>query len=68
MFNWLQQAGNVAEDEMRRTFNCGIGMVVCLPADAITAASALLREHGETVHEIGEIVANDDTTPRVCYR
>jgi phosphoribosylformylglycinamidine cyclo-ligase len=55
VFQWLQRAGNVAEDEMFRVFNCGIGMVVVLaPGDAPRAA-ALLREAGETVYEIGSI-------------
>ena len=49
--------GNVAEDEMHRVFNCGIGMaVVAAPADAARAAQAL-RAAGETVYEIGTIEA-----------
>jgi phosphoribosylformylglycinamidine cyclo-ligase len=55
VFQWLQQAGNVAEDEMFRVFNCGIGMVVIVaPGDAQRAAAAL-RAAGETVYEIGTV-------------
>ena len=55
IFQWLQRAGNVAEDEMHRVFNCGIGMIVVLdPADAQRAADSL-RASGETVYEIGTI-------------
>ena len=55
VFQWLQRAGNVEEDEMHRVFNCGIGMVVVVaPADA-KRATAALRAAGETVHEIGTI-------------
>ena len=55
LFRWLQQQGNVAEDEMHRVFNCGIGMVaVVAPADAKRAA-ARLRAAGETVYEIGRV-------------
>jgi phosphoribosylformylglycinamidine cyclo-ligase len=54
-FKWLQQTGNVAEDEMWRVFNCGIGMVVVLPRDKVGAARALLEREGETVYEIGAI-------------
>jgi phosphoribosylformylglycinamidine cyclo-ligase len=55
VFKWLQQAGGVAEDEMFRVFNCGIGMVVVVaPEDAKRAAEAL-RASGETVYEIGVI-------------
>jgi phosphoribosylformylglycinamidine cyclo-ligase len=55
VFQWLQRAGNVAEDEMHRVFNCGIGMVVIVdPKDAKRAISTL-RAAGETVYEIGSI-------------
>jgi phosphoribosylformylglycinamidine cyclo-ligase len=57
LFQWLQREGNVAEHEMVRVFNCGIGMAVVLaPADAEPAARAL-RAAGETVYEIGAIEA-----------
>ena len=55
LFKWLQQAGNVSEDEMFRVFNCGIGMVVVVSADQAGAAAALLRREGELVHEIGRV-------------
>jgi phosphoribosylformylglycinamidine cyclo-ligase len=55
VFKWLQGTGNVAEDEMWRVFNCGIGMVVVLAPDQVRAARALLEREGETVYEIGAI-------------
>jgi len=55
LFQWLQQQGGVAEDEMHRVFNCGIGMVaVVADADAKRAAGKL-RAAGETVYEIGSV-------------
>ncbi len=55
IFSWLQRAGGVAEDEMHRVFNCGIGMVAVVdPADARRAMDNL-RGSGETVYEIGTI-------------
>jgi phosphoribosylformylglycinamidine cyclo-ligase len=55
LFRWLQEHGNVAEAEMHRVFNCGIGMVVVVaPTDADRAAT-LLRSSGETVYRIGAI-------------
>jgi phosphoribosylformylglycinamidine cyclo-ligase len=55
IFQWLQKAGDVAEDEMHAVFNCGIGMVAVVdPADAKRAADNL-RASGETVYEIGVI-------------
>ena len=55
LFGWLQQQGNVAADEMLRTFNCGIGMVVILSAEDAAAAQALLEAEGEQVWRIGTV-------------
>ena len=55
VFEWLQRAGNVAEDEMHRVFNCGIGMVVVVAAKDAKRAASALRASGETVYEIGTI-------------
>jgi phosphoribosylformylglycinamidine cyclo-ligase len=55
VFHWLQQAGNVAEDEMHRVFNCGIGMVVVVDAGDARRSAEHLRASGETVYEIGSI-------------
>ncbi|HWT10085.1 MAG TPA: phosphoribosylformylglycinamidine cyclo-ligase, partial [Roseomonas sp.] len=57
VFAWLAQVGEVAPEEMLRVFNCGIGMAVVVAAEAAEAATALLREHGETVCRIGHIAA-----------
>jgi phosphoribosylformylglycinamidine cyclo-ligase len=55
VFQWLQQAGNVAEDEMFRVFNCGIGMVVIVAASDAKRAANELRAYGEAVYRIGTI-------------
>jgi len=57
IFKWLQQAGNVAEDEMFRVFNCGIGMVIVVSPENVQAAATLLKRDGELVYEIGRIEA-----------
>jgi phosphoribosylformylglycinamidine cyclo-ligase len=59
VFRWLQEQGKVAESEMYRTFNCGVGMVVCLPADQADAAIELLQAAGEQAWQIGHIEAHD---------
>jgi phosphoribosylformylglycinamidine cyclo-ligase len=56
VFDWLMREGNVAREEMWRTFNCGIGFTVILPPDAVAAASTLLARHGLASSVIGEIV------------
>ena len=55
LFEWLQREGNVAEDEMHRVFNCGIGMVVVVEEQDAARAMELLRIAGETVYRIGRI-------------
>jgi phosphoribosylformylglycinamidine cyclo-ligase len=56
VFDWLMREGNVAREEMWRTFNCGVGYTVILPRDAVNAASALLATHGLASSVLGEIV------------
>jgi len=55
LFKWLQQQGNVAEEEMHRVFNCGIGMVAVVAAADAKRAAGKLRAMGETVYEIGTV-------------
>ena len=57
LFSWLQQEGGVAESEMHRVFNCGIGMTVVMSAGDAADAKALLESYGETVFVLGEIAA-----------
>jgi phosphoribosylformylglycinamidine cyclo-ligase len=55
LFDWLQKNGNVAEGEMHRVFNCGIGMVVIVAAEHSELTIQALQREGETVFRIGEI-------------
>ena len=59
VFDGLQRAGNVSRDEMYRTFNCGLGMTVCVPAERADEAVRILRGCGETVDVIGEVRSGD---------
>ena len=66
VFDWLQQQGNIEPNEMLRTFNCGIGIVVVVPQDQVTATVQQLELSGELVIEIGEVVSSDGP-PSVKY-
>jgi phosphoribosylformylglycinamidine cyclo-ligase len=55
LFRWLARAGKVARMEMYRTFNCGVGMVICVPEARCDAAIAQLRAAGENAWRIGHI-------------
>ncbi len=59
LFHWLREQGNVAEQEMYRTFNCGIGMVVIVAAADAEQAVSQLQAAGETVTRIGTIRARN---------
>ena len=55
LFDWMQAEGNVAENEMHRVFNCGIGLVIVVAAADAEAAMAELKAQGEAVYQIGKI-------------
>jgi len=59
VFAWLQRAGNIERDEMHRTFNCGLGMTLCVPATDADRALAILRERGEQASIVGEVRSGD---------
>jgi phosphoribosylformylglycinamidine cyclo-ligase len=59
VFDWLQSAGNVEREEMHRTFNCGLGMTVCVPAEQAQRAVDILRDCGESASLIGEVRRGD---------
>jgi phosphoribosylformylglycinamidine cyclo-ligase len=55
IFRWLAEHGNIARAEMDRTFNCGIGFVICVPASAATSIVTLLGTAGVQASQIGEL-------------
>ena len=57
VFKWLAAAGGVSEREMLRTFNCGIGMIAVLDAEAAEQACEAFAANGETVVRLGEVIA-----------
>lgn len=64
VFQWLQEKGNVAEKEMHRTFNCGIGMVLVVDNAHVETATRFLADQGETVYHLGAIVARGENQPQ----
>jgi phosphoribosylformylglycinamidine cyclo-ligase len=56
VFKWLAEQGNIAELELLRTFNCGIGMIAIVKADAVAAVTDILAEAGESVTLLGEVI------------
>jgi phosphoribosylformylglycinamidine cyclo-ligase len=58
IFHLIQEAGNVPEEEMRRAFNLGIGLILLVPADRATMVETALIEYGEAPVRIGNVVRN----------
>jgi phosphoribosylformylglycinamidine cyclo-ligase len=65
IFEWLQTQGQVSNAEMYRTFNCGIGMVICLPPTAVDNCLKLLAAANETAWQIGVIQTSASAQPQV---
>jgi phosphoribosylformylglycinamidine cyclo-ligase len=67
VFRWLAAAGGIAEPEMLRTFNCGIGMVAVVEAARADAVAAVLAREGETVLRLGAVEAVRGDAPQVAF-
>jgi len=65
LFKWLQENGNLAEREMHRTFNCGIGMIVVVDPQRAQEAQKLLHDGGEQVWRVGEIRERPKDRPQI---
>ncbi|BBQ52585.1 phosphoribosylformylglycinamidine cyclo-ligase [Aeromonas jandaei] len=68
VFSWLQQAGNVTRHEMYRTFNCGVGMIIALPAHQLEKALTLLKAEGENAWHIGHVAKVADAEEQVVIK
>ena len=63
IFDWLQRHGNVADEEMHRVFNCGVGMAVVIASEHADRALRQLGDAGERAYRIGTIVARPAGEP-----
>tara|TARA_R100000005_G_scaffold61866_1_gene31837 strand:+ start:3519 stop:4601 length:1083 start_codon:yes stop_codon:yes gene_type:complete len=65
LFGWLAELGNITPKELATTFNCGLGMVVVVPAERAEEAEKMLSAAGETIYRIGELVPREDAGAQV---
>jgi phosphoribosylformylglycinamidine cyclo-ligase len=68
LFRWMQQEGNVADTEMYRTFNCGIGMAVVMASEHADEAMKFLQAAGETVYRIGSVAPRAEGQPQTIVQ
>ena len=67
IFTWLKEKGNITEHEMYRTFNCGVGMIIVVPADKVEQSIEVLTAHGENAWHIGAIADKADGEEQVVF-
>lgn len=67
IFQWLQAQGNITLEEMRRTFNLGVGLVVIVPENAVQKTMDLLVGLGETAWRVGHVASSSQQEPHVVY-
>jgi phosphoribosylformylglycinamidine cyclo-ligase len=67
IFSWLKEKGNITEHEMYRTFNCGVGMIIVVPADKVAESVEILTAHGENAWHIGAIADMTDGEEQVVF-
>ncbi|MDF1795661.1 MAG: phosphoribosylformylglycinamidine cyclo-ligase [Coxiellaceae bacterium] len=67
LFQWLAEQGNIDRDEMYRTFNCGVGMVLVVPADQVDATLQQCKDLGENAWLLGDIIDQQDEQPAVVF-
>ena len=67
VFDWLADIGNVEIAEMRRTFNCGVGMIVIVASADAEKAIQTLNEQGEAAWQIGRVVTGDADADRAVH-
>jgi phosphoribosylformylglycinamidine cyclo-ligase len=68
LFEVLRRIGNIPDDDYRRTFNLGVGMILAVPARGVSQAETVLRRLGESPFRIGAVVLHRSRRPRVEYR
>lgn len=68
VFSWLAQTGGVAAEEMLRTFNCGVGMIVVAAQDDVDQVQSALEAQGESVIRLGKLAKRTDNGPGVIYQ
>jgi phosphoribosylformylglycinamidine cyclo-ligase len=67
IFDWLQREGNVEDGEMLRTFNCGLGMILCVATQDAEKTISILSSNNESASIIGEIVTRAESEPSVSF-
>ena len=67
IFKWLQEQGNIDSIEMYKTFNCGVGLILCINSDNVESALSTLKDAGEKAWVIGKIISNDNSPKRIDF-
>lgn len=60
VFKWLANLGNIPAEEMLKTFNCGVGMILAVDKNDASKVKDVLEQNGETVFEVGDVISRDE--------
>ncbi len=67
LFQWLAEKGDIDREEMYRTFNCGVGMILVVPADHVNQTLDLCQQQGEQAWHLGDVIEHSQKTPSVVF-
>jgi len=67
IFQVIQQAGNIEQQEMLRVFNMGIGLVLIVPPAEVNTIQSKAKEFSDSGYVIGEIRKRSEGSPSICY-
>ncbi len=68
IFNWLQEKGNIDSHEMYKTFNCGVGMMLCVDYKNFNKTLSFLNGIGENAWVLGEVTTSNEEDPKVKFK
>jgi phosphoribosylformylglycinamidine cyclo-ligase len=68
VFGWLSREAALAQSEMLRTFNCGVGLIAVVDKTSVPSVIAALNQAGERAFQIGELVPSEGPEPQTRYR
>ncbi|MBY7649495.1 MAG: phosphoribosylformylglycinamidine cyclo-ligase [Candidatus Liberibacter europaeus] len=68
VISWLSKKANINHDEILRTFNCGIGMVIIISQDGIDSVTKILKENGENIIYCGEVIPRNNKVSPILYK
>ena len=68
VFKWISKKGNILPEEMLKTFNCSLGMIIIADRNKVSSLKKILITQGESVFEVGQIVNSSSPSPTIEFQ